>query len=134
MKAGDDEAEDREKSVTVLMIQKNVLLGVASGSDMVEGPRIFDAQWTGHEGHSNSAVYTEQDLTPSSCLAETDNALTQRTRRHRQSFGRDRSQVNYVTRKSLRYCTPKNWRRSCLSAFLAVYVLTLGGSDGLSEV
>jgi hypothetical protein len=102
MKAGDDEPEDREKSVTVLMIQKNVLLGVASGSDMVEGTMKFHAQWTGHEAHSNSTEYTEQDLTPSICLAKTDKALTQRTRRHRQSFGRDRSPVNYVTHKSLR--------------------------------
>lgn len=52
---GNDMPEQPKKPLPVFVIQKDVPSGVAPGGDVVEGPGIFDPQWSRHETYPSSS-------------------------------------------------------------------------------
>lgn len=63
MKSGDNALEHAQKLLPVLAIQKDVLLRIPPGGDVIERPGIFNAEWAGHERESSSSVihHTKSD-------------------------------------------------------------------------
>ena len=55
MKAGDDMGQYSKEPLPVLVIDENVLSGVAAGGDVVERAGKFDAQRTGHRAEYSSS-------------------------------------------------------------------------------
>lgn len=56
MKAGDDTRQHREKLLSVLVIQENVLPSIAPGRDVIERLREFDAKRSSHVGHIHLTI------------------------------------------------------------------------------
>ena len=54
MKPGDDARQRREKLLSVLVIQKDVLSRIPPGGDVIERPGEFEAEWSGHARESSS--------------------------------------------------------------------------------
>lgn len=52
---------------SVLVVEEDVLAGIAAGRDVMNGLRIFQAQWSGRAAESTPSTGTVQDLA-SSCL------------------------------------------------------------------
>lgn len=59
MKAGDDTPKDRQKLLAVLVIEKDVLLRIPPSGDVIERPRKFDTERSGHGLESSSPVIQE---------------------------------------------------------------------------
>lgn len=63
MKSGDHAREHAQKLLPVLVIQKDVLLHLPPGGDVIERPRKFVVKWTRHERNLAHQSYKKQNLT-----------------------------------------------------------------------
>ena len=67
MKPGDDTLQHTREPPPILVVEEDVLAGIASNRNMVERPRILKAQRSGHAAESTPSICTVQDLTPLVC-------------------------------------------------------------------
>ena len=59
-----DLMNDLEERNPIIIIEKGVLPVVSTAGDVINGTRVLDSQWPGHEGSLSETSVGLQDLTP----------------------------------------------------------------------